>query len=129
MCIYIYIYISTARPAALVRRPWGPACTEQPEEVIQHIYIYIYANTCIYLSTYLSLSLYIYIYTYVYICISLSLYIYIYIYMYTHTLIRWNRNPRPQLEPQITSLDKCKIHQVLSETPISIICCLFSTKV
>ena len=31
---------------------------------------------------------------------------------------QWNRNPRPQLEPQTTSLDKCKINSSISETPV-----------
>ena len=31
---------------------------------------------------------------------------------------RRNRNPRLQLEPQITSLDNCKINQTMSETPV-----------
>ena len=30
---------------------------------------------------------------------------------------QWNRNPRPQLEPQITSLGKCYITQSILETP------------
>ena len=29
-----------------------------------------------------------------------------------------NRNPRPQLEPQITSLDKCNINLTIAETHI-----------
>ena len=30
---------------------------------------------------------------------------------------QWNRNPRPQLEPQITGLDKCKINSIILDTP------------
>ena len=31
---------------------------------------------------------------------------------------QWNRNPRPQLEPQITSLDKYDISSILVEAQI-----------
>ena len=34
------------------------------------------------------------------------------------TMIEQNRNPRPQLEPQITSLEKCNVNSSISETPV-----------
>ena len=37
---------------------------------------------------------------------------------YADPTSRSKRTPRPQLEPQITSLDKCNINQTLLETPV-----------
>ena len=36
----------------------------------------------------------------------------------TRTFHRWNRNPRPQQEPKITSLDKYNINIFRLETPV-----------
>ena len=33
-------------------------------------------------------------------------------------LDQWNRNPRPQLEPQITSFVKCNMNQLSLDTPV-----------
>ena len=65
------------------------------------IHIYIYMCICVYMYMYLC------IYIYIYICIHVYIYLYICIYIYIYTYIY---NPRPQLEPQTTSVEKCRIN-------------------
>ena len=54
--------------------------------------------------------LYIYIYIHTHICIHVYIYIYIHIYNKLQALVTNEiGTPEAQLEPQITSLEKCKI--------------------
>ena len=121
-CIYIYIYI-------YIYELW--LCVSLSLSLYIHTYIYIYIHIRIHMC--------IYIYIYVYTCA----YIYIYIYppadqgsqhpepenrlgsnrlrsnfSWIDCGDRWNGNPRPQLEPKITSLDKCNIKSIILETPV-----------
>ena len=91
-----------------------------------HVYVYIYTHVhvCIYIYIHIHIHIHIHIiYIYIYICIEKVFSVFLLLkcllcFMRIMTCNQWNGNPRPQLEPQMTSLDKCNIKQLILETPI-----------
>ena len=113
-----------------------------------YIYIYTHIHLSLSLYVHISIYIYIYMYIYIYVYIYIYIYVRSFASSLTLLALgplsarvtsalslsprgargayrkssrgidQRNRNPRPQLEPQITSLDKCKIDYIILEIPV-----------
>ena len=119
---YIYIYIYTYINMTICKQGGGP-----PPAAAAPCRPAWSGYRCSHILFYLSLSLSMYTYIYIYIYTCKNIYIYIYISCmermsaFSFSMAACNRrdrNPRHRLEPQIASLDKCKISTILLEAPI-----------
>ena len=114
-------------------------CSPSAETALQHQRRRPSSDVCVRMCAHI--HIYIYIYIYIYVCMYIYIYIYICVGLWRAPSCswppppsraarrascsgclgrdsRWNRNPRPHLEPQIVCFNKCNMNSIILETPV-----------